>query len=202
MRTASLEQVLVEAILNTLIARQSGNHSRRLGTVGLLEAILSRRSVRRYTSEPVSDDSIKELLRAAMSAPSAGNEQPWHFVTIRDKKTMREIQKFHPFARMLDEAPVAILVCGDRNCEKYKGFWVQDCSAATENILIAAQSIGLGAVWLGLYPIDERVEGMRRLLGIPENVTPLSLVAIGHPAEKRPPSNRYDESRVHRERWE
>ncbi|MGD0057354.1 MAG: nitroreductase family protein [Methanomassiliicoccales archaeon] len=167
-----------------------------------MEAILSRRSVRKYTSEPVSEDAVKELLRAAMSAPSAGNERPWHFVVIRDRKTMGEIQKFHPFARMLDEAPVAILVCGDQNLEKHGGFWVQDCSAATENILIAAQSMGLGAVWLGLYPIRERVEGIQRLVGIPENVTPLSLVSIGHPAEKRAASDRYDESRVHKETWE
>jgi len=167
-----------------------------------MEAILSRRSVRKYTSEPVSDDVVKELLRGAMSAPSAGNERPWHFVVIRDRKTMGEIQKFHPFARMLDEAPVAILVCGDQSLEKYRGFWVQDCSAATENILIAVQSMGLGAVWLGLYPIKERVEGMRRLLGIPENVIPLSLVSIGHPVEKKTASDRYDESRVHREIWE
>jgi len=166
-----------------------------------MEAILSRRSIRRYTSEPVSDDLVEELLRAAMSAPSAGNERPWHFIIIRDRRTMRSIQEFHPFARMLDEAPMAILVCGDVNLEKYHGFWVQDCSAATENILIAAQSIGLGAVWLGLHPIQERVERMQKILGIPEHVIPLSLVAVGHPAEKKAPLDRYDRSRIHQERW-
>jgi nitroreductase len=166
-----------------------------------MEAILSRRSVRKYTIEPVSDTVIEKLLRAAMSAPSAGNERPWHFVTIRDRKTMNGIQEFHPFAHMLNEAPVAILVCGDKRLEKYQGFWVQDCSAATENILIAAQSIGLGAVWLGLYPIQERVEGMQKILGMPEHVIPLSLVAVGHPAEKKTPSDRFDRSRVHQEKW-
>lgn len=166
-----------------------------------MEAVLSRRSIRRYTSEPVSDDLVEELLRAAMSAPSAGNEQPWHFFVIRDRKTMERIQEFHPFAKMLREAPVAILVCGDPSLEKYEGFWVQDCSAATENILIAAHSMGLGAVWLGLYPIEERVNGMRKLLGIPEHVIPLSLVSVGHPAEKKPPADRYDESRIYIEEW-
>lgn len=141
--------------------------------VGQMEAILSRRSIRRYTEEIVSDDQLEQLLRAAMSAPSAGNEQPWRFIVIRDRTTMKKIQDFHPFARMLDEASVVVLVSGDLNLEKYKGFWVQDCSAATENMLIAAQSIGLGAVWLGLYPIKERVEGMRRLLRIPEHIYPV-----------------------------
>lgn len=166
-----------------------------------MEAILSRRSIRRYTSEPVSDDLVEKLLRAAMSAPSAGNEQPWHFVVIRDRKTMEDIQGFHPYARMLREAPVAILVCGDSRLEKYEGFWVQDCSAATENVLIAANSMGLGAVWLGLYPIKERVDGMRKLLGIPEDVIPLSLVSVGHPSEKKPSADRYDGSRVYDGRW-
>ncbi len=166
-----------------------------------MQAILSRRSIRRYTSEPVPDDLIEKLLRAAMSAPSAGNEQPWHFIVIKDKRTMEEIQRFHPFAKMLREAPVAILVCGDLRLEKYTGFWVQDCSAATENMLIAANSLGLGAVWLGLYPIKERVDNMRKLLDMPEDVIPLSLVSVGFPSEKKPPADRFDESRICEERW-
>ena len=166
-----------------------------------MEAILSRRSIRRYTSEPVSDDLEEELLRAAMSAPSAGNERPWHFVIIKDRRTMKSIQEFHPFARMLDEAPMAILVCGDVNLEKYHGFWVQDCSAATENILIAARALGLGAVWLGLHPLEERVTGMRKLLGIPDHVVPLSLVSVGYPKDEPRPADRYQAARVHYDRW-
>jgi len=166
-----------------------------------MEAILFRRSIRKYTSQPVSQEVIKELLQAAMSAPSAGNEQPWHFIVIDDRQILNEIPKYHPYSKMLKEAPVAILVAGDVNLEKYKGFWVQDCSAATQNILIAAQAKGLGAVWLGIYPLEDRVKAIRQLLGIPENVIPLSLVSIGYPAEQKPPANRFNPARIHYNRW-
>lgn len=166
-----------------------------------IQAVLSRRSIRRYTSQPVPQEVIEDLLKAAMSAPSAGNEQPWHFVVISDGKILNEIPKFHPYSSMLSEASAAILVCGDLREEKYKGFWIQDCSAATQNILIAACAKGLGAVWLGIYPIEERIKGMRKLLGIPEHIVPLSLISIGYPAEKKPPANRYNISRIHHNHW-
>jgi len=166
-----------------------------------MDAILSRRSIRAYTSQPVPDDVVKELLEAAMSAPSAGNEQPWHFMVLTDRQILNEIPMFHPYSHMLEGAPLAILVCGDVHLEKYKGYWVQDCSAATQNILIAVQAKGLGAVWLGVYPIEERVVGMRKLLGIPEHVIPFSLISIGYPAEQKPRANRYNRSRIHHNRW-
>lgn len=166
-----------------------------------MDAILSRRSIRRYTSQMVSDELIKELLDAAMSAPSAGNEQPWHFVVIRDRNILNEIPKIHPYSQMLKEAPLAILICGDEKLQKYQGYWVQDCSAATENLLIAVNAKGLGAVWLGVYPIEDRVVGLRKLLGIPENVIPFSLLSIGYPAEQKPRANRYNESRIHHNKW-
>ncbi|GAB6158429.1 nitroreductase family protein [Desulfotomaculum varum] len=166
-----------------------------------MKAILARRSIRKYTSEPVSEQDIRDLLAAAMAAPSAGNQQPWHFVVIDDRKILNEIPGFHPYAHMLKEAPVAILVCGDESLEKFKGYWVQDCSAATQNILIAVQEKGLGAVWLGIYPTEERVQGLRRLLNIPQHIIPFSLVALGHPAEHKEPANRYNESRIHRNKW-
>lgn len=166
-----------------------------------MQAILSRRSIRKYTPEPVSDEIIKELLKAAMSAPSAGNEQPWHFIIIKDRDTLNIIPEFHPYAKTLEQAPAAILVCGDLNLERRKGYWVQDCSAATQNILIAAQAKGLGAVWLGIYPREERVSRLQNLLGIPLHVIPFSIVALGYPAEHKPPANRYKESRLHFERW-
>jgi nitroreductase len=168
----------------------------------VIDAICSRRSIRKYTSEPIPKSVIGKLLQAAMSAPSAGNEQPWHFVVIEDHKILDQIPKFHENSGMLREAPLAVAVCGDLLLQKYKApFWVQDCSAATENILIAANSLGLGAVWLAIYPIEGRVEGMRKLLALPENIIPLSVVAIGHPAESKPPANRYDPSRVHKNNW-
>jgi nitroreductase len=167
----------------------------------ILQTITSRRSIREFTEEPVSDQSITELLQAAMSAPSAGNEQPWHFVVIRDRQILDGIPKYHPYAHPLKETSVAIMVCGDSKLEQWKGCMVQDLSAAAENILIAVQAKGLGAVWLGLYPVEERVEGVRKLLNIPEDVIPLCVIPIGHPAEQKPPANRYDSSRIHHDKW-
>ena len=166
-----------------------------------MEAILSRRSIRRYTAEPVPKEVIIELLEAAMSAPSASNEQPWQFVIIDDRRILDEIPKFHPYAHMLKEASWTIAVCGDLNLEMMSGYWIQDCSAATQNILIAANARGLGAVWLGVYPHEERAKTVQKLLGLPEHVIPLCFISIGYPAEKKPPSNRYNASRVHHNQW-
>ncbi len=166
-----------------------------------MKAIFERRSIRKYTSEDISENDEEKLLRAAMAAPSAGNQQPWHFIVIRNRKTMEGIQEFHPYASMLDHAPLAIVVCAEPGLEKFPGFWPQDCSAATENLLIAAQDMGLGTVWLGVYPLEDRVEGARKMIGIPESVVPMAIIAVGHPAESKEPSDRYDASRVHHEQW-
>ena len=166
-----------------------------------MDAILSRRSIRKYTEQAVSDEAVEELLKAAMSAPSAGNQQPWQFVVIRERGLLDEIPKYHPYSAMLKEASVAILICGDVNSEKHKGYWVQDCSAATQNLLIAVQAKGLGAVWLGVHPREDRVAGIRKLLGLPEQIVPLSLIPIGYKGEEKPPANRYDASKVHHNGW-
>ena len=123
------------------------------------DAILRRRSIRAYTQEPVTDAQVEALLRAAMAAPSAGNQQPWRFVVIRDKRTLGAITEVHPYAKMLPGASVAILVCGDPGAGKWPQYWEQDCAAATENVLIAAEQLGLGSVWLGVHPLAERVAG-------------------------------------------
>ena len=165
-----------------------------------MDAILSRRSIRKFTAREVSTDAVEYLLRAAMSAPSAGNQQPWHFVIIRDRVTLDRIPTIHQYAAMMKEAPVAILVCGDLELEKNEGFWMQDCSAATENILIAAESRGLGAVWVGIYPRNN-VDAFQQLFNLPGSVIPLSIVAVGWPGEKKSPSDRYEKSRIHHEKW-
>ncbi len=166
-----------------------------------IDAILTRRSIRIYRDEPLPDLVIYELLRTGMAAPSAGNEQPWHFVVIKDKGTLQRITEIHPYSQMLKEAPVAVLVCGDLILEKHKGFWAQDCSAATENILIAARAKELGAVWLGIYPRENRVKGLRKLLDIPDNIVPFSLIPIGYPAEDKGREDRFNEDRIHLEKW-
>jgi nitroreductase len=166
-----------------------------------IDAILSRRSIRKYTKKSISKELIKNLLEVAMSAPSAGNQQPWHFIVILDTQILTKIPTFHNHADMLKDAMMGILICCDKTLEKHKDMGVQDCSAATENILIASHSMGLGAVWLGVYPRIERIEGLRNLLNIPKHVVPISLISIGYPAEEKSKVNRYNESRIHYNRW-
>jgi len=167
----------------------------------LMEAILTRRSIRQFKNQPVSKEIIEELLRAAMAAPSAGNRQPWHFVVLTDHNIMDKIPEFHPHSTMLVEAAAAIAVCWDKNSELADGYGIQDAAAATENILLAAHSFGLGAVWLGIFPRLHRVEKLKKLLNLPEHIMPLGVVAIGHPDEKKPPANRFDPQKVHFEKW-
>lgn len=166
-----------------------------------LEAILSRRSIRKYTSEPVTDQQIDVLMQAAMAAPSSGNARPWHFIVIRKHETMEEIARCHPYAGMLPQAKAAILVCADEKLENHPGRWPQDCAAATENILLAAHAQGLGAVWIGLFPEIERLSVIKKLFDLPDTVHPLSLVALGWPNEKKLPPHRFKPERIHQERW-
>lgn len=166
-----------------------------------LDIIFKRRSIRSYESRPVEPELLKTLLRAAMSAPSAGNEQPWQFVVITQRELLDRIPDIHPYAQMAKEAQVAVLVCGDLDREKHQGFWVQDCSAATENLLIAAAGLGLGAVWCGVHPRKDREEGFRSLLALPRRIVPFALIPIGWPSEEKGPSERYESSRIHFNEW-
>jgi len=166
-----------------------------------IEAILTRRSVRRFSDQPVSEEEITLLLRAAMQAPSAGNAQPWHFVVVTDRGALDAIPAFHPFAKMTAEAPLAILVCADENLEKYSSRWPLDCAAAVENMLLAAHASGLGAVWVGVYPENQRMIAFRALLGLPENILPVALVVAGYAVERPSAINRYRQERVHLNGW-
>jgi nitroreductase len=166
-----------------------------------LEAIKTRRSIRNFIEQPISRDIVIELLEAAMFAPSAGNEQPWQFVILDDHRILDNIPRICSTAAMCRQAAVAILVCGDAGLEKYPEFWVQDCSAAVENLLLAAHAMGLGAVWAGIYPLKDRVEGFRRLLNLPDEITPFALVPLGYHEQKIAPQKRYKEERVHYNGW-
>jgi len=166
-----------------------------------LQAIKTRRSIRKFLDKPVSSEMVRELLEAAMFAPSAGNEQPWQFIVFDDRKFLDEVPRLCATASMCRQSPLAIMVCGDSSLEKYPGFWVQDCSAAVENLLLAAHALGLGAVWAGIYPLKDRVEGFQKRLGLTEEITPFAIVALGYPNEVPAAPNRYQEDRVHYNGW-
>lgn len=167
-----------------------------------MEVIFTRRSIRKYTAQPVAEEAVMRLLAAAMAAPSAGNQQPWQFVVVRDRAALDAITRINPYAQMLREAPVAIVVCADLGRSKYPvDYWVQDCAAATQNILLAAAAMGLGTCWLGIYPDPERVAGLRRLFATPEGIVPFAAVAVGHPAQTPGPADRFDKGRIHYEQW-
>ncbi|GAB4483480.1 MAG: nitroreductase family protein [Thermodesulfovibrionales bacterium] len=166
-----------------------------------MQAIFTRRSIRHYTHDPVTQEKLDAVLRAAMFAPSAGNQRPWHFVVITGRKTLDQIPSFHPHSLMVKEAVAAVLVCGDPTLEKHQGYWVQDCAAATENLLLAAHANGLGSVWVGVYPREERMTGFRKLLNIPDHVMPFALAPLGFPAEEKQQPDRYQPDRIHTDGW-
>lgn len=166
-----------------------------------LGCITSRRSIRKYHERPVDPEQVEVLLRAAMAAPSAGNQQPWRFVVVTARDTLDALSRTSPYAGLLTGAPLAIAVCGETTGERHPGYWVEDCSAAMENLLLAAHATGLGAVWLGYHPDDGRDRAASELLGLPPSVHVLGIASIGHPAEEKPPADRYDPAFVHHERW-
>ncbi|MGJ8455315.1 nitroreductase family protein [Pseudothermotoga sp. U03pept] len=166
-----------------------------------MSTIYQRRSIRKYQDKDIEEELILEVIRAAMHAPSAGNEQPWHFVVIKDRETKEKIVQSHPYAKMILKAPVAVVICADLTLVKFGEFWVQDCSAATQNMLLRATEVGLGAVWCGVYPDEARVTAFGRILNLPKNVVAFSLVCIGYPAENPEPVDRFKQERIHFERW-
>ena len=163
-----------------------------------LEIIFARRSIRAYSDEAVSQGDIQSLLEAGMAAPSGSNQKPWHFVVVTDRSKLRALAQKHPYGKMLSGAGLGIAVCGD---PAVSDWWVQDCSAATENILVAAAGLGLGAVWLGCHSRPEREQVVRDVLGIPERIGVLSFISIGHPGEEKKARTQFDAARVRRDRW-
>lgn len=168
-----------------------------------IEAIYKRRSIRNYLVKQVERDKIIFLLKAATAAPTAANSQPWEFIVIDEAEKLTELKEKLVFARY--NAPAAIVVCGNMKLS-FKGpgqeMWVQDCSAATENILIAATSIGLGSVWVGIYPLESNIKSLRKILNIPEHVIPLSIVYVGYPAEEKEARTLFNEKRVYWQEYE
>ncbi len=173
-------------------------------TPSTLDIIRSRASVRQFTTEKPSEQQIDNILRSAFSAPTAMNRQPWHFLVIDDPALLKQIGEQFPYSRVGNNCQVCIIPCGDLTIAMEgtaREFWVQDVSAATQNILLAAHAQGLGAVWTGLYPDIPRVELCKSLLGLPEHIMPLCIVPIGYPAETPEVKNKYKTERIHRNQW-
>lgn len=164
-----------------------------------LETIMTRTSIRAYTDRAVSADTVEMLLRAGMAAPTAVNAQPWHFVVVNEKAKLDELAGTNRHGDMLRQAPLAIVVCGNMEMAMQgpgQAFWVQDCSAATENILLAAHALGLGAVWTGCYPMEERVAAVSEVLHLPETIVPLCVIVMGYPAESPQPKDKWKPENV------
>lgn len=166
-----------------------------------LEAIMTRRSVRHFTTEPVTEAELEPLLRAAMAAPSASNEQSWRFVVVRDQQRIERLSHATPFARAAASAQLVVVVCADRPKLRYPWFWVIDCAAAIQNLLLATHATGLGAVWIGVHPIAPFRSAVRKVIEAPITVVPHSMIAVGHPADALPAVDRFKAEFVHSERW-
>lgn len=163
----------------------------------ILSSIMTRASIRKYTDQPISKADIETLLRAGMAAPTAVNKQPWHFVAVTDKAKLKELSGGR--GGMLEQCALAIVVCGNMDkalSGKGQAYWIQDCSAATENILLAAHALGLGAVWTGVYPMDDRVTAVSKAVKLPETIVPLCVIVIGHPAESPTPKDKWKPENV------
>lgn len=160
----------------------------------MIDWIKARRSIRKYSPGPVTDEQIRTMLEAAMAAPSASNVKPWEFVVVRDAALRQQLAQVHPWSGMAADAPVVFVICGRPSDSDH---WVEDCSAATENLLLAATALGLGGVWVAVYPRSQREDHVRAILHLPNTWHPLCLVPIGHPAETKAARTQYDPQRVH-----
>lgn len=174
------------------------------GGQAVLDAIASRTSIRTFEGRPVGADTVELLLRAAMAAPSARNRQPWAFVVVDDKRLLRQLADSLPYAQSAAAAPMAVVVCGVLSQSQgatNAGWWVQDAAAASQNLLLAAHAVGLGAVWTGVYSYEDRVRAVRNVLGLPRHILPLNVISVGYPAENPVPKQKWDPSKVRWNGW-
>lgn len=167
----------------------------------MLETIYERRSVRKYLDKPVDKKTVEEILKAGMYAPSAVNKQPWHFIVCDTREAVERVHKLHPYSTMLKTAPVCILVFGDTDLEFCPGFYITDCSAATENILLAAKALGLDTCWLGIYPHKDMQEAFSKEFNLPKNIIPFAAIALGYGDEKKELPERFDAKKIHYNKW-
>ena len=196
---------LIASLARLVIVEKTEPQQEKSRSELVLENILSRKSVRSYTDQPISREQIDTLLRAAMAAPTAIDLRLWRFVVVNDRSALDSLRTHLPYAKMLQEAQAAIVVCGDTAVLDPRGktsaFWQQDCAAATENLLLQAEAMGLGAVWTGCYPAQERVDAVQKALSLPANIVPLSVIPIGYPKGDAKPKNKWNAENVHYGKW-
>ena len=194
----SLRGELAEAKAKLVVAKADGEP-------GLFETIAARTSIRKFDpSKPVSDADIEKILKAGMCAPTAMDKRPWEFIVVKDKAKLAALGSRLPYSRCGSGAQAAIVVCGSLDnglSGRGKEYWIHDCSAATMNILLAAKGLGLGAVWTGVYPGEDRVAVVREVLAIPEGYAPLNVIPLGYPAENPTPKDKWNPAKVHHDKW-
>lgn len=170
-----------------------------------LKYIYTRRSIREYSEREISEEDIEKILKAGFQAPSAADEQPWHFMVVRKKELLEKLAERHPYAKMLRNASAAIIVCADPKLSRFSyRLWDQDCSAATQNILLASRMLGIGSVWIGIYPREDFERAVKEILGIPEEIVVFSMISLGYPKNEemfREAKGRYKSERIHRDGW-
>jgi nitroreductase/flavin reductase (DIM6/NTAB) family NADH-FMN oxidoreductase RutF len=200
-----IQHLTVVALLLAFVfagIQQATAQNKRQNAIGMeeivLDNILARTSIRSYQDRPVEQDKIEKLLRAGMAAPSAVDKRPWHFVVVTDKEVLNGLAEANPNAGMAAHAPLAIVVCGDKSkaLTRVPDYWVQDVSAATENILLAAHGMGLGAVWTGTYPVADRVEKVAKVINLPEHIVPFCTIVIGYPERPQAPKDKWNEDNI------
>ena len=166
-----------------------------------LKTIFTRRSIRSFTGQVINDDDLTNILKAGFQAPSAHNTQPREYIVIKDPDILDQIPKFHPYTKMLPKAKCGIVVCGNKEKQSELGFLALDCAASIQNMLLAAHSLGLGGVWCGLYPVEELMEPMIELLGLPDHIIPISMVVVGVKDRDSREIDRYNEENIRYDKW-
>lgn len=196
--------VVILAIELATYRNQSSSQQSETNAESALNVIAQRTSVRAYSGQPVEDAKVEALLRAAMAAPTARDSRPWAFVVVNDRSTLQAIADTLRGSRMAAKAQLAIVVCGDMTKAlegSGRDFWIQDASAASQNLLLAATAQGLGAVWTGIYPDSARVATCRRILSLPSHIVPLNIIPVGYPAGPTTPKDKWNPSLIHQNRW-
>ena len=193
-----LAVVLVIVILKTSCMGEQKQDEATLKSKAVLENIAERKSVRKYLNRSVEEDKIDAMVKAGMAAPSGMDRRPWEFVVVTDREVLDSMAAKLPYAKMLTGAPLAIVVCGDTTRSSY---WYLDCSAATQNVLLAAEALGLGAVWTAAYPYEDRIDVVRQNTGLPEHIVPLCVIPIGYPDGPQKVKDKFDPQRVHRNKY-